>query len=92
MAGDNDEFIFNNALCERVKRLRNERGWTAEQMATALGVPPERYRKYENRSPLPAYLMERFALLANSSVEYLITGKHQTHTAPAKDHLGRRRA
>lgn len=80
MVEGNAEFIFNNELCGRVKRLREERGWTAAQMATALGVPAERYRKYERRSPLPAYLMERFCLAANTSLEYLITGKD----APAR--------
>lgn len=75
MVEANAEFIFNNALCGRVKRLREQRGWTAAQMATALGIPAERYRKYERRSPLPAYLMERFCLLANSNLEFLITGQ-----------------
>jgi len=50
------EFIYVNAYCARVKELRERRGWTAEQMATALGIPADRYRKYETRSPLPAYL------------------------------------
>lgn len=72
---NNEEARFNDELTKRVHRLRNERGWTAEQMATALGVPPERYRKYEYRSPLPHYLMERFALIVGRDVEYLLTGK-----------------
>lgn len=44
-------------------------------MATALGVPAERYRKYEYRSPLPHYLLERFALIVGRDVEYLLTGR-----------------
>lgn len=44
-------------------------------MATALGVPPERYRKYEYRSPLPHYLLERFALIVGREIEYVLTGK-----------------
>jgi hypothetical protein len=44
-------------------------------MATALGIPPERYRKYEYRSPLPHYLLERFALIVGRDVEYVLTGK-----------------
>jgi transcriptional regulator with XRE-family HTH domain len=72
---DNEEAKFNDALCARVHRLRNERGWTAQQMATALGVPPDRYRKYEYRSPLPHYLLERFALIVGRDVEYVLTGK-----------------
>lgn len=75
MAGMSDEAAFNEALCARVHQLRTDRGWTAEQMATALGVPPDRYRKYEYRSPLPHYLVERFALIVGRDVEYILTGK-----------------
>lgn len=73
---------FNEALISRVKRLREERGWTAEQMATALGIPAERYRKYEYRTPLPHYLIEPFALLVDREPSYLLTGK--TPVAPAR--------
>lgn len=69
------EAQFNDALCARVKQLREERGWTQEQMATALGVPYDRYRKYEYRSPLPAYLFERFATIVGRDVEYVVTGR-----------------
>jgi DNA-binding XRE family transcriptional regulator len=72
---NNEEALFNDALCARVHRLRNERGWTAAQMATALGIPPERYRKYEYRSPLPHYLMERFALIVGRDLEYVLLGR-----------------
>jgi hypothetical protein len=44
-------------------------------MATALGVPAERYRKYEYRSPLPHYLIERFALIVGRDIEFILTGK-----------------
>lgn len=81
MSSESDEYVFNNGYCARVKEARKARGWTAEQMATALGVPPDRYRKYENRSPLPAYLIERFSLIAGVDVHYLVTGKH--HAMPA---------
>jgi transcriptional regulator with XRE-family HTH domain len=69
------EAEFNEKLCARIHRLRNERGWTAGQMATALGVPPDRYRKYEYRSPLPHYLIEQFAIIVGRDVEYILTGK-----------------
>jgi transcriptional regulator with XRE-family HTH domain len=71
----NEEAEFNERLIARVHRLRNERGWTAAQMATALGIPPERYRKYEYRSPLPHYLLERFALIVGRDVDYVLLGK-----------------
>jgi DNA-binding transcriptional regulator YiaG len=80
MATTSDELQFNEALCARVHRIRNERGWTSEQMATALGIPSERYRKYEYRSPLPSYLIERFALINNLSIAYVLTGKNESYT------------
>lgn len=70
-----DEALFNNDLCARTRALRDDLHWTAEQMATALGIPADRYRKYEVRSPIPAYLMERFCLITNVDFDYLLTGK-----------------
>ncbi len=83
MPNSNEEQAYNDALCDRVKKFRMERGWTAEQMAIALGIPPERYRKYEIRSPLPAYLMERFCLNANVELENLVLGKPRQRQQPA---------
>jgi hypothetical protein len=72
---ENRELEFNEKLCARVHRLRNERGWTADQMATALGIPADRYRKYEYRSPMPHYLLEQFATIVGRDIEYLLLGK-----------------
>lgn len=77
---------FNARLVARVKELRegkrhsDGKGWTAEDMAVALGIPAERYRKYESRTPIPHELMPRFALVTGASVEYLLTGSR-----PVKD-------
>lgn len=70
-----DEGEFNVRFCERIARLRSERGWTQQQMARAIGVPHERYKKYETRSPMPLYLLPRFAMQVDRDVEYLLTGK-----------------
>lgn len=78
MVESNEELLFNNALCARVKELRVERGWIAEQMATALGIPVDRYRKYESRSPIPAYLMPKFCLHVDTDLDYLLTGKSKS--------------
>jgi len=83
MSTDNRELAFNQAFCARVAELRRGRGWTAEQMATALGVPPDRYRKYETRSPLPAYLVEQFALIVDRDISYVLTGKSDVRLIPA---------
>lgn len=75
---DNEEARFNEALIARVHRLREDKGWTAAQMATALGIPAERYRKYEYRTPLPHYLIERFALIVDRDVDFILLGKTAT--------------
>jgi transcriptional regulator with XRE-family HTH domain len=75
MKEENDERAFNEALRVRLKALRDGKGWTAEEMADALGIPPERYRKYESRSPVPQYLIPRIALIMDKSIEFVLTGK-----------------
>ncbi len=87
MTGISEELLFNEALIARVHRLRNERGWTAQQMATALGVPAERYRKYEYRTPLPHYLIERFALIVGRDPEYILLGKVASRRAPPPENV-----
>ena len=74
MANSNEELDFNIAFCARVKALREQRKMTSREMAVALGIPPERYRKYETRSPLPAYLIERFSLIVGRDPIYVLTG------------------
>ncbi len=84
MAESNQEAAFNEALCSRVAQWRKEKGWTAEQMAIALGIPADRYRKYEKRSPLPAYLMERFCLITETDLENLLLGKSRGRAVQSK--------
>lgn len=72
-----DEAQFNDGLCARIQRLRVERDWTQQQMAAAIGVPHERYKKYEVRSPMPAYLIPRFAQVVDRSVCYVLTGREE---------------
>lgn len=74
---------FTEAYIARVKKLREDRGWTSEQMATALGIPAERYRKYEYRTPLPHYLVEPFATIIDRDVSYVLTGKAASTTKRA---------
>jgi transcriptional regulator with XRE-family HTH domain len=79
---DNDELLFNNAYCERVKRFRTETGMTAAEMADLLGVPADRYRKYESRSPLPHYLIGKFCRVVGCDLEHLILGKARERQKP----------
>jgi len=44
------------------------------QMATALGVPLERYKKWETRSAMPLQHLPRFSQIMECSIDYLVTG------------------
>ena len=66
---------FDALYIARVKALRQLKGLTSGQMATLLGVPAERYRKYESRTPMPHALIEQFSLITGVSVEFLVTGR-----------------
>lgn len=79
---ESEEFVFNNALCERVKRFREETGMTAAQMAELLNVPADRYRKYETRSPLPHYLIAKFCQVVGWDLEHLLLGKPRERMKP----------
>jgi transcriptional regulator with XRE-family HTH domain len=77
MFDKDDKTAFNRQLSSRVKKLRERRGWSIRQTAKNLGIPEDRYSLYENGSPLPAYLIPKFAALMATSISYLITGKHE---------------
>jgi hypothetical protein len=87
-----EERTFNDAYIRRIKTLREALGWTQEEMATALGVPLDRYKKYETRSPLPPYLVERFALIVRREPCFVLTGKalRQTKTTTSLKRGARR--
>jgi hypothetical protein len=78
---------YNAELIGRVKSLRegmrtpDGARWTSEQMAKALDIPADRYRKYELRTPLPHELLERFALIVGVTVEFLVTGNKPVNIA-----------
>jgi transcriptional regulator with XRE-family HTH domain len=70
-----EEKEFEDAFAARIKELRKGKDWSAEKMAHTLGIPAERYRKYEQRKGLPSYLIPRFANIVDRSIEYVLTGK-----------------
>ena len=85
---DATEKQFNEALLARTKQLREGLGWSQAEMAKALGVPPANYQKYETRTPLPYYLLERFALIVRRDISYVLTGRQaralSTESAPQR--------
>lgn len=59
----------------RAAELRAAAGMTQAEMAAALGIPLERYKKYENRSAMPVDLLEPFSRLVNRSIEFVVAGR-----------------
>lgn len=69
------EEAYRRAITARLQLLRNSMGKSQPQMAEALGVPLDRYRKYETRTPLPGYLIEPLSVLTGYSVTFIVTGR-----------------
>jgi transcriptional regulator with XRE-family HTH domain len=59
--------------------MRQQRGWTQEDMATLLGIPTARYSKYERDTPMPVYLIPKFASLVGWDIAYVLTGRSESH-------------
>ena len=58
---------------ERLIALREAHGLTQEQVATAIGVKREQYRRYEiGRNEIKAHHIVAFAKLYKVSTEYLL--------------------
>lgn len=76
---------FEAMLIDRTKALREHRGMTSAEMATALDVPVDRYRKYESRTPLPHAMIERFAIIVGVSPEFVLTGRRIAGKGPYPD-------
>lgn len=47
------------------------------EMADALGIPVERYRKYERRSAMPVWFLERFCAIVGADIEFVVTGRRK---------------
>lgn len=62
-----------NKLGERLKELRNERGWTLKQVASELAIPLQTYANYEHgtREP-PLDLLISLCDLFKVTADYII--------------------
>lgn len=73
---DKTQRLYNDGLRARTKALRKAKGFTYKKMALYLGgIEWEAYKKYETRSPMPAYLYERFCDITGGNMTWLVTGK-----------------
>lgn len=76
---------FEAMFIERTKALRELRNMTSADMAAALDIPADRYRKYESRTPMPHSLLEKFALIVGVSVDFLVSGRRVAGKGPYPD-------
>jgi transcriptional regulator with XRE-family HTH domain len=76
MAGSTTEREYYEAFSARLKATRQSLGWTQAQMAKALGVEYENFKKYEAGVRFPLHVIERLALVTQRSVDYWVTGKN----------------
>lgn len=74
----------DRAFIERTKALRKATGMTQQQMADALQIPKERYKKYENRSRMPGHLLKPFSAIVRRPVDYHLTGQSPPRTPSPK--------
>jgi len=79
-----DPFVFrgkSNEVTEsinnRIKRLREAKGFTAIEMAKAIGVPASTYREWEYGRAIRGEPYIKIAEILNISLYELLTGKKQ---------------
>lgn len=72
---DQGESAFYEAFRVRLKGLRDDLGYSQAQMAEALGISLDRYKKYEIRDKFPPHLLNKLALITHRPLEYIVTGR-----------------
>ena len=60
----------------RLKDLKDDLGYTQDQMAKALGMSKANYQKYEDRSKFPLHKLEQLALVTHQTLDFIVTGKN----------------
>lgn len=75
---------YYQALRDRLVAIRENLKWTQENMAAALGIEVDTYKKYERRpdgkfSKFPSHLFERLALITHKELYYIVTGNNVRH-------------
>jgi transcriptional regulator with XRE-family HTH domain len=75
----------------RIAELRDARGMTQQEMADALGIPLERYKKYEQRSVLPPWYLDRFAAVIGKDIGFVVTGRTSRGPRAARNSADRER-
>ena len=80
MIEDKEKLSFEEALCTRVKYLRERRHWSIRYTAEMLDIGEDAYSTYEWRTPMPHRLIPKFAALMGVTISYLLTGHDEKWT------------
>lgn len=76
------------AFAKRLRAVRQSSGYTQDQFSLLLGIRRDRYAKYElGLAEPPFIILIRICELANSSLDFLISGKKQ-YSPAALEFLG----
>ncbi len=67
---------FHARLKQRLQQTREELHWTQDQMATALGVNLDTYKKWELRGRFPIHFIEKLSLVTHRPIDYWIAGRN----------------
>lgn len=70
------ERAYYSDFRQRLVATRRRLEWTQQEMATALGIELENYKKYERRSKFPLHLIEQLALVTHSEIDFIVTGRN----------------
>lgn len=84
MSEQTEEERFNAALIKRLADLRSKSARyksNQEGFAADLGISRDRYSKYESRTPIRSYLIQKAARLLGVSTEHLLTGHDTVDTS-----------
>jgi DNA-binding XRE family transcriptional regulator len=68
---------YRKAFVQRVRAARTLASKEPAEMAKLLGVRKDTYHRYETRTLLPHYLLEKFCDLTGQELIWLVTGRHQ---------------
>lgn len=71
---DQAERAYHEAFRARLVGLRLDLGYSQPQMAEALGLSLDNYKKYETRSKFPSHLLNKLALVTHRPLEFIVTG------------------
>jgi transcriptional regulator with XRE-family HTH domain len=76
MADDKvSERAYYTGFRDRLRSIRIELDWSQAEMAEALGISLDNYKKYEIRSKFPPHLLEKLALVTHRRIEFIVTGR-----------------